>query len=95
MKVMTVSPSLVDFGMLNIPYKQASKVGINVTNCSPMPLCLMQVMIGIDVPTNLSLEKSSKNDGDDLNIAVEIRNAERLHGGDVIIPPNGSLANNA
>eukprot|EP00957_Ditylum_brightwellii_P147543 11236268-Ditylum_brightwellii.AAC.1 len=68
--------------MLNVPYKQASKVGINITNHSPMPLHLMQVMIGIDVPTNLSLGKSNKYDGGNLNIAVEMGNTESLHGGD-------------
>jgi len=95
MKVMTASPSLVDFGMLNVPYEQASKVGINITNHSPMPLRLMRVTIGIDVPTDPSLGKSSEYDGDDLNIAVEMGNTESLHGGDVIIPPNGGVADNA
>eukprot|EP00957_Ditylum_brightwellii_P132091 10071019-Ditylum_brightwellii.AAC.1 len=60
-----------------------------------MPLHLLQVMIGIDIPTNPSLGKSSKYDGDDLNIAVEVGNIESLHGGDVIILPNGGVANNA
>eukprot|EP00957_Ditylum_brightwellii_P093531 7122176-Ditylum_brightwellii.AAC.1 len=59
-----------------------------------MHLHLMQVTIGIDVPANPSLGKSSKYDGDGLNIDVEMGNTESLHGGDVIIPPNDGVANN-